>query len=442
MFETLSNSIQNIFSKISGKGVITESNLQDAIRMLRFALLEADVNFDVVKIFINNVKEKSIGEKVLKSITPTQQFIKIVKDEIINILGKDNQSLKIGNKEKSIIMLFGLNGSGKTTTAAKLGFYLKNKGYRPILVPLDVYRPAAIEQLIKVSSQKNLNVFTEINEKTPQKIMEKAKIYAEENNCNIIIMDTAGRFHIDEEMMQELYDLKERFNPDESLLIVDSMTGQDAVNEATIFNEKLNYSGIILTKLDGDARGGAALSITFTTGKPIKFVGTGEKIEDFESFYPERIASRILGMGDIISLVEKAEKQFSIEEAKKLEKKLKNDQFTLNDFLYQIKQMKKMGPINQLLGMIPGLNAIGKKLPLDNAEKSMKRIEAIINSMTLEERENPFIIDGSRKRRIANGSGTNVQEVNQLLRQWESMRKLMKQLGKGQFKFPKALLDL
>ncbi|GIW22636.1 MAG: signal recognition particle protein [Candidatus Sericytochromatia bacterium] len=428
MFESLSERLQEVFKKISGKGKITEENISEAIREVKRALLEADVNLKVVKDFINNVKEKAIGHDVIKSISPGQQFIKIVNDELVELMGGENKSLEISEKTPTIYMMVGLQGSGKTTTSAKLALFLKKQGKRPLLVAADIYRPAAIKQLEVLGKQINIPVFS-LGQIDPVDIAEQAIKYAKKNGHDFIILDTAGRLHIDIELMNELVRVRDLAKPTEILLVVDAMIGQDAVNMAKTFDEYLNITGVIITKLDGDTRGGAALSVKAVTGKPIKFMALGEKLEALELFHPERIASRILGMGDIITLVEKAQATIDEKEAKELEKKLRKSEFNLEDFLNQMKSMKKLGSLEQLIGMLPGLGGKLKSEEIAEGEKQMKKIEAIINSMTKEERRNPEIFNVSRKNRVAKGSGTTIQEVNKLLKQFSEMRKMIKEMS-------------
>lgn len=428
MLDNLGSKFQNIFKKVRGSGVLTEKNIQDALREVRLALLEADVNYKVVKDFVARIKDKAVGEEISKGINPSQQFIKIVHDELVDLLGGTNARLTKASKSPTVIMLSGLQGAGKTTFAAKLAKFLKKTGERPYLVGADIYRPAAMKQLEVLGDSVEVPVFTIHGSKNAVEICEKGLEQAKERNCNYVILDTAGRLHIDEELMDELKNIKKITKPQEVLLVVDAMTGQDAVNVAKNFNEALNIDAVVLTKLDGDARGGAALSIKSVVGKPIKFIGVGEKLEDIELFHPDRLASRILGMGDVVSLVEKAQEMIDEDEAKRLEEKMKKQEFDLADFLKQLQSIKKMGPIGNLLKMIPGVGDIGDLAP---AEKEMKKIEAIIQSMTREEREKPKVINASRKKRIANGSGTKVQDVNKLLNQFEQMKKMMKMFGGG-----------
>lgn len=427
MFDSLSERLNDIFKRLRGQGKLTEANIKEALREVRLALLEADVNFKVAKDFINEVQEKAIGEEVLKSLTPGQQVIKIVYEELVEILGQHTSLLEIKNKPE-IIMLCGLQGSGKTTLAAKLAHFFRRR--KPLIAACDVYRPAAIEQLKVLGKQIQIDVYSIDNSKDPILIAKEALQAAEEEDYGILIIDTAGRLHIDEEMMNELENLKAIIKPAEILFVIDSMIGQDAVNVATEFNNRLEFSGVVLTKLDGDARGGAALSVSRITGKPIKFVSIGEKPKDLEIFHPDRMAQRILGMGDILTLVEKAQETIDKEEAEKLRLKFLKNQFTLNDFLSQIQKMKKMGPLENLLGMIPGFN----KNVLDQIDfnpDQIKYVEAIIYSMTKLERENPHIINGSRRKRIAAGSGTNVSDINRLLKEFAQMQKMMRQLTSG-----------
>lgn len=428
MFENLSDKLQDVFKKISGKGKITEENITDAIREVRRALLEADVNLKVVKEFINNVKEKAVGHEVLKSISPDQQFIKIINDEMIALMGGENQGLATADKSPTVYMMVGLQGAGKTTTSAKLALNLRKQGKRPMLVAADIYRPAAIKQLEVLGKQINIPVFT-LGQIDPVEITTKALEFAKEKGHDYIILDTAGRLHIDIELMEELRKVKAIAKPTEILLVVDSMIGQDSVKMSESFNEYLEISGVIMTKLDGDTRGGAALSVKAVTGKPIKFMTTGEKLDALEPFHPERIASRVLGMGDILSLIEKAQANFDESEAKALEKKLRKSEFTLEDFLAQMKQMKRLGSLEQLIGMIPGIGGKLKSEDIAEGEKQMKKIEAIIFSMTLEERRNSEIINVSRKNRIAKGSGSTVAEINKLLKQFGEMKKMIKGLS-------------
>src|SRR3972149_11709630 len=424
MFEAISNSLEGIFSKLRSKGRLTESNIRDGIHEVRLALLEADVNYKVVKDFIQHVTDRAVGEEVVKSITPGQQIIKIVHDELINLMGTSDTVIPFNDGEQTLIMLVGLQGSGKTTTAGKLANTIHSKGRKPLLVAADVQRPAAIEQLKVLGEQLTIPVYFESNSQ-PVRICQNAIKFSKENSNDVIIFDTAGRLHIDDEMMSELKEIKEKIKPHQIYFVCDSMTGQDAVNSAKEFNTKLGFDGVILTKLDGDTRGGAALSIKAVTGKPIKFVGVGEKLDRLEEFHPDRMASRILGMGDIVSLVEKAQQAIDLEEAQKLSRKIQDDTLGLDDFLAQLQQIKKMGPIKEVLGMIPG---IGNKMDgLNVDEKQLQRVEAVIRSMTTDERLNPDIINGSRRQRVANGSGTTVQDVNQLLKQFKSMKKLMRQ---------------
>ncbi|SHF74970.1 signal recognition particle subunit FFH/SRP54 (srp54) [Caldanaerobius fijiensis DSM 17918] len=441
-FENLANKLQNVFKKLRGKGKLTEKDIKDAMREVRLALLEADVNFKVVKDFIDRVSEKCIGAEVLESLTPAQHVIKIVRDELTELMGSTQSKLNLSAGSPFILMMVGLQGSGKTTTAAKIGGYLKKQGKHPLLVACDIYRPAAIKQLQVVGDKLGIPVFSMGQNISPVDIAKASIGAAKKGGNDVIIIDTAGRLHIDEEMMQELKDIKSEVRPHEILLVVDAMTGQDAVNIAKNFNEQLGIDGIVMTKLDGDTRGGAALSVKAVTGKPIKFAGIGEKLEDIEPFYPDRMASRILGMGDVLTLIEKAEQAFDEKKAMELQEKISKHQFTLQDFLDQMQEVKKMGPLNQLLEMIPGLNQ--KQLKGFNVdEKEITKIEAIIKSMTPEERANPSIINSSRKKRIAMGSGTSIQDVNKLLREFEQTRKMMKQfqdidkdLKKGKKKFP------
>ncbi|HPN29626.1 MAG TPA: signal recognition particle protein [bacterium] len=429
MFDNLTEKITNVFKNFRGKGKITEDNIQDALRQVRMALLEADVNFKVVKEFINKVKEKAVGEEVLKSLTPDQQFIKIVHDELMSVLGETENTLHL-TASPSIILLVGLQGSGKTTTCAKLAALLKKKNRKPLLVACDIYRPAAMDQLKFLGEQINVPVFIRRKETDVTVIADESLKEANRLGCDVLIVDTAGRLHIDEKMMEEVARLKKFLNPQEILFVSDSMTGQDAVRVADEFNKQLAVTGIILTKLDGDARGGAAISIRTVTGKPIKFAGISEKIEGLEPFHPDRMASRILGMGDIVSLVEKAEQNISEEQAKKLEAKLRKGQFTLNDFLEQLSQIKKMGPLEDILSMIPGFSQIKEMKTMMPGEKDLKKIECMIQSMTLDERENPKIINGPRKIRISKGSGTQVTDINQLLKQFEQSQRMVKQMSK------------
>lgn len=426
MLESLSEKLQKVFRHLRGYGKLTESNVGDALNEVRKALIEADVNYKVAKEFVANARQKCLGQEVLKSVTPGQQVVKVIHDELVALMGSNTAPLNL-SKSPSKIALVGLNGSGKTTTAAKLARHLQKQGRSPILVACDVYRPAAIQQLKTLGEQIGVPVFSIDGETDVAKIADKAVEVAVANHHHIVVIDTAGRQQIDEPLMQELVRLKATVNPHEILLVADAATGQQAVDIAKQFNEKLDLTGIVLTKLDGDSRGGAALSMKAVTGKPIKFAGVGEKLEDFEPFHPERLASRILGMGDIVSLVEKAQEAVDLEQAEKMAEKLKKQQLDLQDFLDQLQQIKKMGPLENLLGMLPGMNKM-KDLSVD--ESRFKRIEAIIQSMTPKERGRPELINGSRRLRIAKGSGTQVSDVNDLLRQFQTMKKMMKNMGK------------
>ncbi len=429
-FESLSDKLQNTFKKLRGKGKVSEKDLKDAMREVKLALLEADVNFKVVKDFIKTVSERAVGSEVMESLTPAQQVIKIVNEELVNLMGKEAEKINISSKPPTVIMMAGLQGAGKTTTAAKLGGILKKQGKRPLLCACDVYRPAAIKQLEVVASQLELPVFKIEDSKEPVRIANEAYEHAKLHSNDILIIDTAGRLHVDEELMSELENIKESLSPSEILLVVDSMTGQDAVNVAETFNEKLDITGVVLTKLDGDTRGGAALSVRAVTGKPIKFCGMGEKLSDLETFHPERMASRILGMGDVLSLIEKAEQAIDEKKAYELQQKMRSQTFTYSDFLEQMQQVKKMGPLNQLMGMIPGVDQ--KALQnVDFDDKRLLHVEAIIKSMTVGERENRDKLIPKRRERIAKGSGTTVAEVNALIKQFEQMQKMMKQLTGG-----------
>lgn len=431
MFDSLQGKLDSAFKKITGRGVLTEKDVQAAMREVRMALLEADVNFKVTKDFCERVSEKAIGEYVLKSLSPGQQVVKVVHEELRATMGEEAVPLNINVAPPASLMLVGLQGSGKTTSAGKLARYLRDQENRkPLLVPADVYRPAAIEQLKTLGRQLDIPVFDSNSEMDPVDIAKQAIEYAKGHGRDIVILDTAGRLQIDEELMDELLDIVEAVEPNEVLLVGDAMTGQEAVNVAQGFDEALDLDGLILTKLDGDARGGAALSMRAVTGKPIKFIGIGEKLDALEVFHPERMASRILGMGDVLSLIEKASQEVDLEESLALQKKIKKNQFTLEDFLSQLGMIKKMGSISSLTSMIPGMNKLTKDMDPELAEKEMKRIEAIILSMTAEERRNHAILNGSRRRRIAKGSGTTVEEVNKLLKQFMEMRKMMKKISK------------
>ncbi|MBR3209997.1 MAG: signal recognition particle protein [Bacilli bacterium] len=434
MFDNLGDRLQNALGKIKGYGKLTESNIGEVTREIRLALLEADVNYKVVKEFINNVKEKALGEEVSKSLKPGEVFVKIVKDELTDLLGRENEPL-IVVKPMTILMMVGLQGSGKTTAVGKLSLLLRKRyGLKPLMVACDVYRPAAIDQLKQIGKEINIDVYSEGNG-NPVEIAKNAVKYASENGYNYVLIDTAGRLHIDEELMEELQDINNEVQPNEILLVVDSMMGQDAINVITGFNERLPLTGAILTKLDGDTKGGAALSIRHLTNIPIKFVGVSEKMDGLDEFHPERMASRILDMGDLMGMIEKAESVIDEDEALKAANKLKSGKFDLEDFLGQLKQIKKLGPLENLIKLIPG----AKKMGLNNVNidpKQMAHIEAIILSMTPSERRNPDLLKASRKRRIASGSGRSVEEVNRLLKQFDQMKLMMKQMKNGNFKMP------
>ncbi|GAF12845.1 signal recognition particle, subunit Ffh SRP54 [Bacillus sp. JCM 19045] len=438
-FEGLAARLQGTLTKIRGKGKVSEQDIKEMMREVRLALLEADVNFKVVKQFIASVKEKALGQEVMKSLTPGQQVIKVVNEELTTLMGSEQSKIAVASKAPTIVMMVGLQGAGKTTTTAKLANYLRKKHNRkPLLAACDVYRPAAIKQLETLGKQLDMPVFSLGDQVSPVEIAKQAVLKAKEEHHDYVILDTAGRLHIDESLMAELSEIKATVNPDEILLVVDSMTGQDAVNVAESFNEQLSITGAVLTKLDGDTRGGAAISIKAVTNTPIKFAGMGEKIDQLEPFYPDRMASRILGMGDVLSLIEKAQSNVDEEKAKELEKKLRTMDFTFDDFLEQLEQVKSMGPLEDLLGMMPGMNKKGMKdLKVD--EKQLVRVEAIVKSMTPLEKRDPSVINGSRRKRIAKGSGTTIQDVNRLLKQFEDMKKMMKQMtgmqaGKGKKK--------
>jgi signal recognition particle subunit SRP54 len=427
MFENLSDKIERAFKLLKGQGQITEINVAETLKEIRKALLDADVNYKIAKEFTDTVKAKALGQNVLTSISPGQLLVKITHDELALLMGGEKSDINI-SANPSIILMAGLQGSGKTTHSGKLANFLKSKkGKKPLLVACDVYRPAAIDQLHVLGEQIGVEVFSDRESKDPVSIANKAIQHAKSNRNNVVIIDTAGRLAIDEQMMDEISRIKKAINPHEILFVVDSMTGQDAVNTAKAFNDKLDFTGVILTKLDGDTRGGAALSIRSVVQKPIKFVGTGEKMEALDIFYPERMADRILGMGDIVTLVEKAQEQYDEQKARELQKKIAKNQFNFNDFLDQLNQIKKMGNIKDLVGMIPGVGKALKGMDID--ENAFKSIEAIIQSMTPKERENPDIINGSRRQRIAKGSGTNIQEVNKLLKQFEETRKMMRMMS-------------
>lgn len=433
MFEGLADRLQETFKKLRGHGKLTEDDVNEAMRDVRMALLEADVNFKVVKQFIKTVKERAVGQEVMENLTPAQLVVKIVNEELTTLLGGSQSKINMQPNPPTIIMMVGLQGAGKTTSAGKLALTLKKQGKSPLLVAGDIYRPAAITQLQVIGKQLNIPVFTMEQGTSPVTIAEESIKYASGHLNDVVIIDTAGRLQIDEKLMQELKDIKSTVNPHEILLVVDAMTGQEAVNVADAFNKDLSVDGLIMTKMDGDARGGAALSVKSVTGLNVKFIGIGEKLEPLAPFYPDRMASRILGMGDVLSLIEKAQATFDIEEAKKLEKKLRKDDFTLDDFLNQMQQVKKLGSFEDILGMIPGMGDVKKKLEgkdLDLDGKEMRQIEAIIKSMTPKERADISIINGSRRKRIAMGSGTRVQDVNRLLKQFGEMQKMMRKMKK------------
>lgn len=443
VFEGLSDKLQNALGKLKGKGKLTEKDVDMAMREVRLALLEADVNFKVVKDFIKKVKERAIGSEVMESLTPGQHVIKIVNEELTKLMGEKEAKLEFASTPPTVILMCGLQGAGKTTTSGKLALNLRKQNKRPLLVACDVYRPAAIKQLQVVGEKVEVPVFSMGDKHSPVDIAKASLEHGRKNGNDIIIIDTAGRLHIDEDLMDEIKNIREAVNPTEILLVLDAMTGQDAVNVASSFNENLSITGVVLTKLDGDARGGAALSIRAVTGRPIKFVGMGEKLDELQTFHPDRMASRILGMGDVLSLIEKAQSTIDEKKAYELEQKIRSAQFTFDDFLDQMDQMKNMGPLDELLGMMPGVNSKALK-GLNIDEKEIARIEAIIKSMTKEERETPEIINSSRRKRIALGSGTNVQDVNRLLKQFRETKKMMKRFSdmskpgrkKGKLGFP------
>lgn len=427
IFEGLSDKLQGALSKLKSKGKLTEKDVKDAMREVKLALLEADVNFKVVKDFIKKVQERCVGQEVMQSLTPAQHVIKIVNEELTTLMGDVQSKVVISPKPPTVIMMVGLQGAGKTTTSGKLGSYFKKQGKRPLLVACDVYRPAAIKQLQVVGEKLEIPVFNMGDKESPINIAKAGLSHAIKNNNDLVIIDTAGRLHIDENLMDELKSIKSEVKPHEILLVVDSMTGQDAVNVAESFNEALGVDGVILTKLDGDTRGGAALSIRAVTQKPIKFIGMGEKLDDLEPFHPDRMASRILGMGDILSLIEKAQENIDLDKARELEQKIKKQDLDFEDFLQQMEQIQNIGPLDKILGMMPGIGNIKNQFgDIDLNGKEMKRTKAIIQSMTVEERRNPNILNASRKKRIAKGSGNTVQDVNRLIKQFNEMKKMMK----------------
>lgn len=448
-FDSLSDKLQNIFKNLRGKGRLSEADVKAALKEVKMALLEADVNFKVVKNFVKSVEERAIGQDVMSSLTPGQMVIKIVNEEMVSLMGSETTEIKLkSGNEITVIMMAGLQGAGKTTTTAKLAGKFKEKGKKPLLVACDVYRPAAIEQLTINGNKQGVEVFSMGTGHNPIDIAKASIKHARDNNYNVVILDTAGRLHVDENMMEELINIKNEVQVDQTILVVDSMTGQDAVNVAASFNEKVGIDGVILTKLDGDTRGGAALSIKAVTGKPILYVGMGEKLSDLEQFYPDRMASRILGMGDVLTLIEKAEAQIDADKAKEMEAKLKKAEFDFDDFLEYMGQIRNMGGIGSIMSMLPGMGLGGNmkniQMPDEGeAEANLKRTEAIIQSMTAKERKNPDIINPSRKNRIARGAGVNISEVNRLMKQFEQMKKMMKQMPgmmkgakKGRFKLP------
>ena len=428
MLDDLTNKFESVLKKIRGQGKITETNIEESLREIRRVLFDADVNYKVVSKFISDVKERSLGQNVLTSITPGQLIVKIINDELITLMGSEKSDIKFSERIPSVIMLVGLQGSGKTTFSAKLAKLLKSKGRNPVLAACDIYRPAAIEQLKILGKQIDIPVYSDDNEKDALKIALAANEYAKKNARDTLIIDTAGRLAIDEEMMNEVKGIKDALNPEEILFVVDSMTGQDAVNTAKTFHDRLDYHGVVLTKLDGDTRGGAALSIKAVVNVPIKYSGIGEKLDAIEQFHPDRMASRILGMGDIVSFVEKAQTEFDISDASEIESRLKKNKFDYNDFLLYLGQIKKMGSLSGLLSMIPGANKMLKNQQVDDSV--LVKIECVIQSMTNDERRNPALLNGSRRRRIANGSGNTIQHVNKVIRQFEDMQKLMKQFNK------------
>ncbi|GAB4279127.1 MAG: signal recognition particle protein [Candidatus Promineifilaceae bacterium] len=430
MFESLGNRLQSVFDSLQRRGKLTEADVDAAMREVRLALLEADVNYKVVKTFVKRVRERAVGQEVMRSLTPGQQVVKIVHEELINTLGEPGR-LNLGMQSPAVIMLVGLQGAGKTTMAGKLALFLRKQGRRPLLVGADVYRPAAIDQLETLGKQLDIPVYHEGPNANPVQVCVNGVKQAKNSGATTVILDTAGRLNIDEMMMDEIRSIKEKVQPAEILLVADAMTGQEAVKVATDFNNAVQITGLIMTKVDGDARGGASISMREVTGVPIKFLGTGEKLSAIEEFHPDRLASRILGMGDVLTLIEKAQQEMDQVEAARAGQRLMEGKFDLEDFLNQMQQVRKLGPIGQLLEMIPGMNKMAKGVDLSSAEKDMKRIEAIIQSMTPEERQNPKIIKASRKRRIAAGSGTSVQDVNMLLKQFREMQKMMKQLRSG-----------
>jgi signal recognition particle subunit SRP54 len=434
MFESLTERFNRTFKKITGRGRLSEANIQDALKEVRLALLEADVNYKVVKKLVDDIRLRAVGQEVLESLAPGQQLIKIVNEELTLLMGEEKQGLQLTGRTPHVLMLVGLQGSGKTTTAAKLARFLRKQGRHPYLVPADIYRPAAIDQLKKLGAQIDLPVYPSDQAQKPEDICLDAISRAGKEGADVLIFDTAGRLHIDKALMSELVRIKQKTNPIEILLVADAMTGQDAVNVAKHFDESLNITGVILSKMEGDARGGAALSIKAVTNKPIKFIGVGEKVDAIEPFHPDRMASQILGMGDVLTLIEKAQGEFDEKEALKLEKKLKKHQFDLEDFQAQLRQMKKLGSLEQILGMLPGMGKIKKLKQLKPDERELVMVEAIINSMTKEERRSYKVINGSRRRRIAKGSGTTVQDVNRLLKNFAQTKKMMEHfVKKGQF---------
>ena len=441
MFERLSDKLDAAFKKLKGRGKLTEKNIEEGLKEIRMALLEADVHYRVAKRFIADVKKRALGQEVLTSLTPGQQIIKIVNEELTEMMGSQQTELTLSGPSPVPLMLVGLQGSGKTTTAGKLSIFLRNKGRKPYLVPADVYRPAAIDQLKKLGEQLNVPVFPSTAEMDPVEIVRNARTAAHQEDCDTLLLDTAGRLHIDEDLMNELVRISAAVKPADILLVADAMTGQDAVNIAHSFNEALDIGGVVLTKMDGDARGGAALSIKEITGKPIKFIGVGEKLNELEPFHPDRLASSILGMGDVLSLIEKAQDLVDEKKAAELEKKLRKSQFTLEDFRDQMLQIRKMGSLGDIMKMIPGMGKLKQMKNMDMDEKELVRIEAIINSMTPLERRRHGIINGSRRRRIAKGSGTRVQDVNRLLKNYTQVLKMLKKLNKGGMQgFPQGMM--